>query len=640
MRGRWGNCVLALAGLAGLPVVLDAQDARAVSANSSNGRILEIRFDPPGSTVLNTDAQSRVGLVSLVFRDDGAAGVHLLAADRQRGQVLFYSGAAGAGASVLDAAIAGSPPFPDGLSLDARDDLFGTTSAAGAGAEKDARVWVLRRDPACTGGCRPGGYAPAVGTIDNNVQISVPIGGVTTLLTVELLEETRVVPFDTDAFDPGDLLVLASDPPALLRYRAAAVTAFLDALALGQTPAELTPEVVIFPSNASVAPERRFPIGSEPNGMDFTPEGELLIASGNGAILVFRSDGTRLSNGSGFVDFATNLGQGKFKLAVGPQGGVFRAFVSDRNGGEVLRFRIQPDSTGLLDGVVADPEFPVGIATTTASVVPVQKGLGVTIRPTNLMQTTIENVVLAGSTGVSVVLFEDPRESEVSVPPNQPLHRALRLGEIRADLPPDAEIPAYVRAFRRGDPLLGKATFLLVVADTNVDVRGELAHVIDESLILGYEPDCAALDPTAQPRLFWVPSPDEAPVLESPVFTDVSNDCGTTRGLTRSWSLFLASARDTRPTLEIASTKLSALATVLSRAQCVNQRLVKALQRKLESAQRQFSRKKYAATADELRAFSTLIQGSPGSFSSCNLNEGGELRARADSAVFILGKLP
>jgi hypothetical protein len=639
MRGPWGNSVFILAAMVGLPALPRAQDARVVSANSSNGKILEIRFDPPGSSVLNADASARVSLQSLVFRDDGAAGVHLLAADRQRGQVVFYSGSAGQGAVVLDAVTPGHPPYPDGLSLDANDDLFGTSSAAGAGAGKDARVWVLRRDPACNGACLPGGYAPAIGTIDDQVQITVSIGGVATTLVVELLEETRVVPFDTESLDAGDLLVLASDPPALLRYPAAAVAAFLDQLAQGATPAELAPEVLLFPSIADAAPERRFPAGAEPNGMDFTPEGSLLIASGNGAILVFGPDGERLSNGSSFVDFATGLGQGKFKLAVGAQGGVFRAFVSDRNGGQVLRFRIQPDSTGLLDGVVNDPEFPVGIATTTANVVPTPAGLGVTIRPTNLMQTTIENVVLGGATGVSVVLFEDPRESEVSTPPGQPLHRSLSLGEIRADLPSAAVIPPFVRAFRRGDPLLGPPTFLLIVADTNVDVLGLLAHVIDESLVLGYEPDCDDLDRTAQPRLFWTPSPGEAQVLESPVFADVSNDCGTTRGLTRSWSLFLASARDTRPSLEIASTKLSALSTALAQAQCVDRRLVKALQRKLETVMRQFQRQKYAATIDELRGFSTLIQGSPGAFASCAANEGGELRARADSAIFILQKL-
>ena len=364
-KGRGTRFGLALVGGLLLATLPAAQDARVVAANSSNGRILELRFDPPGSSVLNTDAPQRVGLQSLVFRDDGASGVHLLAADCQAGQVVFYANAAGSGTVILDAASPSHPPYPDGLSLNAHDDLFGTTSASGAGANKDARVWVLRRDPACSGVCLAGGYAPAVGTIDDHVQVTVPIGGVPTALTIELIEETRVVPFDAGIFDGGDLLVLASDPPALLRYPAAQVAAFLDQMALAQTPAELAPEVVLFPSTASVAPERRFPEGAEPNGMDFTPQGNLLVASGNGAILVFRPDGTRLSNGAGFVDFATNLGQGKFKLAVGPQGGVFRAFVSDRNGGEVLRFRIQADSTGLLDGLVSDPEFPVGIATTT-----------------------------------------------------------------------------------------------------------------------------------------------------------------------------------------------------------------------------------------------------------------------------------
>jgi hypothetical protein len=479
-----------------------------------------------------------------------------------------------------------------------------------------------------------------VGTLDGTIKISISIGGVPTLVTVELLEETRVVPFNAGALAAGDLLVLASDPAVLLRYPAAAVEAFLAALALGQTPAEIEPQIFLFPSNASVAPERRFPVGAQPNGMDLTPQGNLLIASGDGKILNYRPDGMRLSDSGGFVDFATGLGQGKFKLAIGLQGGAHRAFVSDRNGGEVLRFRIEGNGRGTLDGVVADPEFPVGIATTTASVVPTPAGIGVTIQPTNLMRTTIENVLLAGATGVSVILFEDPREREVSIPANQPLHRSLLLSEIRADLPPNAEIPAYVRAFRKDDALLGPPTFLLLVADTSVDVLGLLAHVIDESLVLGYEPDCDAADTTAQPRLFWVPSAGEPAALESPRFTDVSNDCGTTRGLTRSWSLFLASARDTRSTQAIASAKLSALSTFLDGATCVDRRLYKALRRKLDTAQRQFERNKIPAVIDELQAFTALIQSSPSAVANCAVNEGGELRARADSAIFILQKLP
>jgi len=639
MRPNRGKLLFFLLGSSLLATRPSAQDARVVCANASNGRILEITFDPPGSTVLNTDAGSRVGLQSLVFRDDGAAGVQILAADRQAGQVVLYSGGTGAGAVVLDGRTAGHPPYPDGLSLDAQDNLFGTSSATGVGADKDARVWVLRRVPGCASGCLPGGYASALGRLDDALQITLSIGGVPTVRTVELLEESRVVPFDAGILRAGDLLVLASDPPVLLRYRAADVGAFLQALAQGGTPAELAPEVLIHPAETDAAPGRRFPPGAQPNGMDLTPQGHLLIASGDGLILNYRPDGTRLTDAGGFVDFAAGLGQGKFKLAVGLQAAAHRAFVSDRNGGEVLRFRIEEDGTGTLDGVVADPEFPVGIATTTASVVPTPAGLGVTIRPTNLMQTTIENVLVAGATGVSVLLFEDPRESEVATPPSQPLHRPLRLSEIRADLPPEAEIPAYVRAFRKDDPVLGPPTFLLLVADTSVDVRGVLAHVIDEGLILGYQPDCFDPDLTRQPRLFWVPSPDEPPSLESPVFSDVSNSCGTTRGMTRYWSLFLASARDTRPTATIVQEKLAALGTVLDRASCMDRRLQKSLRRTLDNALRSYSRGRIAATIDDLRLFSSLVQGSPASFSGCTVNEGGELRARAESAVFLLQKL-
>lgn len=521
-----------------------------------------------------------------------------------------------------------------------RDNLFGTTSAKGAGAAKDARVWVLRRDPACAPGCLAGGYAPTVGTLDGTIAITVSIGGVPTALTVELLEETRVVPFNAGVLRAGDLLVLASDPAVVLRYPSAAIAAFLDELALGGTPAEIEPEVFLFSSTSDVAAERRLPAGAKPRGMDFTPQRNLLVNSGNGTILVYRPDGTRLSDVGGFVDFATNLGPGIFKLAVGPQDGVFRAFVADRNGGEILRFRILPDGTGLLDGVASDSQFPRSIATTTASTVAVPAGSGVVIQPTSLMQTTIENVVFAGATGVSVVLFEDPREREMSIPSDQPLHRSLLLGEIHADLPPDAEIPAYVRAFRQGDPLLGPPIFLLIVADTSVDILGLAAHVIDEGRILGYEPDCDDPDRTAQPRLFWAASADEPAILESPLFIDISNDCGTTRGLWRSWSLFLASARDTRPSLEIARTKLGSLHRVLSRSQCVDPLLVRKLERKLGSAQLDLARGEFGAAITTLQAFSAQVFATPTAFTSCIINEGGELRARADSAAFILQKLP
>jgi hypothetical protein len=254
------------------------------------------------------------------------------------------------------------------------------------------------------------------------------------------------------------------------------------------------------------------------------------------------------------------------------------------------------------------------------------------------MQTKIEKVLVPGATGISVVLFEDPRESEVSTPPDQPLHRSLFLDEIRADLP-TVEIPPYVRAFRKGDPLLGPPTFLLLVLDTKASVQGLLAHVVDESLILGYEPDCDDPDATEQPRLFWCPSPQEPQIHEGQVFIDVSNDCGTSRGLTKAWSLFLASARDTRPTREIARTKLTALREALDRAACVEGRLLGRLDLTLGQAQLELARGAFADSIAFVQLFSDLIVRNPGAFSSCALNEAGELRARADSAVFVLQKL-
>jgi hypothetical protein len=196
-----------------------------------------------------------------------------------------------------------------------------------------------------------------------------------------------------------------------------------------------------------------------------------------------------------------------------------------------------------------------------------------------------------------------------------------------------------VRAFRKDDPLLGPPTFLLIVVDSNIQVSGVIDHVVDEELVLGYDPDCSDPDSSGQQRLFWLPSPHEPPSLESPVFTDISTDCGTSRGRMRTFSLFLASARDTRPSHEIAKTKLAALRTVLGRAACLDPLMTLVLEQKANTAMNLFLHRRFDFAIAELNAFSALIQNSPGSFSSCTINAGGELRARADSAVFILEKL-
>jgi hypothetical protein len=256
--------------------------------------------------------------------------------------------------------------------------------------------------------------------------------------------------------------------------------AFVDALAGGGSPAEVVPEVFIHPPNASVPPERRFPSGVSPHGMDISMAGELLISAGEGVILHYRADGTRLPDGSGgFLDFASGLGQGKFKLAIGPQDGEDRAFVTDRNGGQVLRFLIEEDGTGTLDAVVPDSEFPVGIATTTSNLQLTPAGAGVQVTSSNLLVSTIENVPAPGFTSITEFVFTDPRESEVATPPGQPLHRGLFLSEISSLLPPSVEIPAHVRSFRKGDPDTGEPTFILLVVESTATSLGLVSHIAD-----------------------------------------------------------------------------------------------------------------------------------------------------------------
>src|SRR5260221_6956525 len=181
-----------MAGMILFPAIVRAQDARVVTGDFLSGRIEDITFHPPGIAQLNNDDSFLSGLVSLVFRDDGSHGLHLIAADRLRGRVLFYTDAVGTGAVVLDRGTPSNPPFPDGLSLDASRNLYGTSSGVAPDGTIDARVWVLRRDPDCTSGCLPCGYDPTLGTLDAAVEITVPISGHSTVLPVDLLGDTRV----------------------------------------------------------------------------------------------------------------------------------------------------------------------------------------------------------------------------------------------------------------------------------------------------------------------------------------------------------------------------------------------------------------------------------------------------------------
>jgi len=604
-----------------------AQDARVVSCNSANGRILELDFASVSSRVLIAD-NTRVSMQSCLFRNDGADGLHLLVADR-KGEIVFYENGLGPARIVL-ASQPGNPANPDGLSEDPAQNLYGVSSSTGGSTAAEAKVWMLRRAP---GGPLPGGYAGPVAYVDS----SMP--------GVQQLSETILVTSNLGLLADGDLLVLASDPAMILRYRAADLAAFRAILAGGGTPADLTPEVFVHPSTAAVPAAQRFPAGLTPSGMDLTQEGSLLITASQGTILHFDASGQRRTNAAGqFVDFATGLGNGQFKIATGLQDGALRAFVTDRNGGEVHRFRCQPDGTGVLEATIADAESPNGIATTTAGVQFVPTGSGVRVASSDLIVSTIETVAFGGVTSISEYVFSDPREAEAGAPadPSQPLHRALDLNhEISSLLPAGVTIPAHVRAFRKADPLTGLATgaptFLLIVVESRVQIAGTIQHIVEEELVLGYKPDCFDPDPTQRPRLFWRDNPDaqELPIPEGD-FINVSNGCGSSRGMTMNYSLFLP-GRETRPQAQVLEAQLSGLSVALDLATCVRSKTLKSMQRQVETAIREyFQRGRPDKALAALQVLQAQIEAAPGDFASCVLNERGNLRARTAAAIYTL----
>jgi hypothetical protein len=402
----------------------------------------------------------------------------------------------------------------------------------------------------------------------------------------------------------------------------------------------LTPETIIHPSDASVPESQRFPAGAVPNGLAFAPNGELLIPVSDGRILIYGPDGHRRSDGAGgFVDFAAGTGQDEFKIAVGLQGGLYRAYVTHQQRGELRRYTISGDGTGTLDAVLNGFQFPVGVDATTSNTVPAPVGSDVEITATSILASRIEQVLVAGEVNARTSTFADPREAEQAIPHDQPLHRSLFLNELRADFPP-IEIPAYARAFPLADPDTGTPTFIVIEAQNSATLTGLVDHLADESTILGYEPDCADPDITRQPFLFWAPDSDDPPIVEGDVFIDISTGCGTIRGLSRNMSYFLVGVRITAPMSSVVTEKLDGLQRVISGASCIERRTKRRLESLMTRALRDYGRGNLTNVAASLQQIDSQVEASPEAFSGCTVNVGGEIQARARSAIFALSKLP
>ena len=198
----------------------------------------------------------------------------------------------------------------------------------------------------------------------------------------------------------GDLLVLASDPALLLLYRRQGIE---DVLA--GTTSEVTPVVLI--------PTSDFAASAAPTGMAVAPNGELLISILDGVILRFDLGNLDLSvPDPTFINppFDENLGAGKFKLTVGTEDEEFKVYVTNRNGGSLLRFGINAGGTGTLEKTVTSGvEFPNDVDVSSGNAVFVEEGDNVAVGTTSVLEHLIDEIVLAGAASATATVVADQR---------------------------------------------------------------------------------------------------------------------------------------------------------------------------------------------------------------------------------------
>jgi len=336
-----------------------AQSLQVTAANASNDSIYNVTFNDQNGTgsitVLNNDGSRLHSLQSLTFVTNTTPPfdqVDLLAADNQGGIIVryvgdFQNGGSQTGTQVFPrTGVTGGPTNPDGLSVDGFGDVFVVNSSSGTSTA--AQVWELAFDPSDPTGL----------TLLNTTLIDGTSFGAKTTL-----EDTMVASGASAVVQPGDLLVLKSDPSgsAVLDYP-------------GQGSAVNLP-----PQNAGPTVLINLPTGVQPGGMAFwqvavptTPLGggqavpfgtpALLVTTGTGDILQYSlatNPATQLTNFN-----AASLGNGQFKIKTGTLSGVPYAFIADNNNGRIIQFSA---AGAVLATATAGVQHPQGLAVNTAT---------------------------------------------------------------------------------------------------------------------------------------------------------------------------------------------------------------------------------------------------------------------------------
>jgi hypothetical protein len=337
------------------------------AANSVNNNIYSVNFAAGSTIVLNTDQKSLFSVQSLVFipNNDPNANppiftLDLLAADNQKGSILRYAGDfTGSPPSTVGTVVSTAIQYPTGLSVDAAGDLFVVNDAPGHSPQP--QVWVLPANG-------PGGFGNAM-LIDSTHFVALQ-ATVETLLAGTAIagDPTKCTSGPRPLVCPGDLLVLTSNPAAVLLYQGnGSGTGPL--LPSGPT----TTLISQCPSNPPAG--NCIPIGTVPAGITVWPfdnngmsNNSLLISTQSGPIQQYSFSGGSITQSTFYAGLPNTL----YKIKTGYQGGLPRAFVVQSSGNHGSVFELGPqnvstDPITLLGTVTAGVAAPRGIAVSNAA---------------------------------------------------------------------------------------------------------------------------------------------------------------------------------------------------------------------------------------------------------------------------------